>query len=172
MSIRFSIWVLKEHCIRSKTCKQKTEWASKTKCAQQEREREIGEVILHGTGRKFGTMVNCAPKWNKTRETVWNETVWKETQKNGSWKKKKSITEPCVLPKFIQFTRIVCNDDDDSHLVCVWLGRALHKSASCIQTRNDMERVEFWTAHKNTMCKSIDCPPPPIPRNHWSQEDS
>lgn len=32
--------------------------------------------------------------------------------------------EPCVLPKFIQFTRIDGNDDD-SHLACVWRAKAI-----------------------------------------------
>lgn len=140
-------------------------------CAARERERKRERSVKSS----FTVQVENLAQWwtalqNGTKQEKRYETKQYERKhtKNGSWKKKKSITEPCVLPKFIQFTRIVCNDDD-SHLVCVWLGRALHKSASCIQTRNDMERVEFWTAHKNTMCKSIDCPPPPIPRKHWSQ---
>lgn len=127
-------------------------------------EPKIGEVILHGAGRKFAIMAKCASQWNKTKSDVRNGNERRKENRE----KKKSITEPCVLPKFIQFTRIDCNDDgdDDSHLECVWLGQAqisLHRDRrhafehGIIRNVLSFGRLIKTQAHHVQKC--IDCCP-------------
>lgn len=103
-----------------------------------ERIYTISEIIIHGVQvENLAQWPNYVPQQNDRCE--------QEVKKREHERKKEINYEPCVLPKFIQFTRIVCNDDD-SHLACVWRAKALHK-IGVMSTKNQehgterMERV-------------------------------
>lgn len=135
-----------------------------------ERIYTISEIIIHGVQvENLAQWPNYVPQQNDRCE--------QEVKKREHERKKEINYEPCVLPKFIQFTRIVCNDDD-SHLACVWRAKALHKIGVMHSEPRARNRTDGTCSvcidhfgNTKTACArlSIRLNPPPPP---WSPPES